>query len=108
MKLPRGPSISTVGRAAIAEARPFFRTGGGRIVKLTSGGIDRGARPICDGRFEDAEKDREAKVGNDGRRKAGIEMEGAEAIALSSPWERALDNITNLLSTYDACLRCAL
>lgn len=75
---------------------------------MTSGGIDSGARPICDGRFADAEKDREEMAGNAGRRNAGMETEGAEAIALSSPFERAVESIASLLSTCGAGLRDAL
>lgn len=62
------------------------------MVKLTSGGIDKGARPICDGRLVEAENDRDP-TGNAGRRNAGMEAVGAEAIALSSPLDRAVDSI---------------
>jgi hypothetical protein len=62
-------------------------------VKLTSGGIDNGARPICDGRVAEAENDREETAGNAGRRNAGMEAEGTEAIALSKPLDRAVDSI---------------
>lgn len=94
--MPKGPSICTVGLAAIGEARPFFRTGGGRMVKLTSGGIDNGDRPICDGRFTEEENDRVDTVGNAGRRKAGIEAEGAEVITLSRPFDRAVESIAKM------------
>jgi len=97
--IPNGPSISTVGLTAAGENRPFLGAAGGRIVKLTSGGIDNGARPICDGRFVDAENDRDWATGKAGRRNAGMEMEGAEAIALSSPFERAVESIANMLSS---------
>jgi len=53
---------------------------------LTSGGIDNGARPICDGRFVDAENGRDWTTGKAGRRNAGIETDGAEAIAFSNPF----------------------
>jgi hypothetical protein len=61
-------------------------------VKLTSGGIDRGARPICDGRVAETENDREMTAGN-----AGMETEGTEAIALSKPLDRAVDSIVWML-----------
>lgn len=67
-------------------------------MKLTSGGIDSGARPICDGRAVDAERDREETAGNAGRRNAGMETEGTEAIALSKPLDRAVDSIVWILA----------
>jgi hypothetical protein len=68
-------------------------------VKLTSGGIESGARPICDGRAAEAENDREETAGNAGRRNAGMEMEaeGTEVIALSKPLDRAVDSIVWML-----------
>jgi len=68
-------------------------------VKLTSGGIESGARPICDGRVAEAENDREETAGNAGRRNAGMEMEaeGTEVIALSKPLDRAVDSIVWML-----------
>ena len=66
------------------------------MVKLTSGGIDNGARPICDGRFIEEENDRVETAGNAGRRNAGIEAEGAEAIALSRPFDRAVESIAKM------------
>lgn len=57
---------------------------GWMMEKLTSGGIDRGALPICDWLEVVAEK---ALAGADwkaGTRKAGIEMDGDEAIALKA------------------------
>jgi hypothetical protein len=62
-------------------------------LKLTSGGIDNGARPICDGRHVEAENDREGPTGNAGSRKAGNETDGEVAIALSSPFDRVVENI---------------
>lgn len=50
LSLPNGPSISIVDVGATAALRLFFLTGG-IMLKLTSGGIDSGARPICDARF---------------------------------------------------------
>ncbi len=73
--IPSGPSISTVDRPESGDERPFFGTTGGIIVKFTSGGIERGARPIWDRRLLDIEKDREATAGNAGRRNAGIEAD---------------------------------
>lgn len=71
-------------------------------MNLTSGGIDSGARPICDGRFEEAENDRKETAGKAGRRNAGIDTEateGAVTIALSSPFERAVDSMTDLAAS---------
>ncbi len=42
---PRGPSIETVGLAETAECRPFLGICGSMTVKLTSGGIVKGALP---------------------------------------------------------------
>jgi hypothetical protein len=47
----------------------------------------------------DAENDRDWTTGKAGRRNAGMETEGAEAIALSSPFERAVESIANMLSS---------
>jgi hypothetical protein len=65
-------------------------------VKDTSGGMDKGARPICEGRFADAEKDLEGTTGKAGRRNEGREMDIGEATALSSPLARAVENIANV------------
>jgi hypothetical protein len=89
---PNGPSISTIGRAATADRRFFFE--GCKILKLTSGGIVNGARPICDARLVEDENDRDP-AGKAGRRNAGIEAEGAEAIALSKPFDRAVESIVD-------------
>jgi hypothetical protein len=64
-------------------------------LKLTSGGIDNGARPICDGRHVEAENDREGAIGNAGSRKVGIETDGETAIALCKPFDRAVENIAS-------------
>lgn len=66
-------------------------------MKSTPGGIDRGALPICDAREGEEEKEREEAIGKAGRRNAGIEAEGAEAIALSSPLLRAEESMTCML-----------
>jgi hypothetical protein len=65
------------------------------MLNFTSGGIDNGARPICDARGEEEENWRVEVTGNAGSRKAGIETDGvvAEAIALSRPLERAVESI---------------
>jgi hypothetical protein len=66
--------------------------------KFTSGGIDNGARPICDAHAGDDENERleVEERGKAGRRKAGIEAEGcADAIALSRPLERAVESIVS-------------
>jgi hypothetical protein len=75
---------------------------GGRIVKLTSGGIDNGARPICEDRVVETENGRETTTGNAGRRNAGIETEGAEAIALSRAFDRAVESIVHALQVSEA------
>jgi hypothetical protein len=62
-------------------------------VKLTSGGIDNGARPSCEARLVEAEKNRDETTGNAGRRKDGMDTNGAEAIALSRPFERVVESI---------------
>lgn len=100
--IPNGPSITTVDWAASGEKRPFFRPEGGRTLKFTSGGIDNGARPICDGRLVDAENDREGTIGKAGRRNAGKEADGEDAIALSIPFDRTVENIAVLTSLHDA------
>jgi hypothetical protein len=64
-------------------------------LKFTSGGIDNGARPICDGRHVEAENDREGAIGNAGSRKAGSETDGEVAIALCKPFDRAVENIAS-------------
>jgi hypothetical protein len=66
-------------------------------VKLTSGGIESGARPICDGRVAETENDREMTAGNAGRRNAGMKADGTKAIALSKPLELAVDSIVWML-----------
>lgn len=100
--IPNGPSITTVDRAASGENRPFFRPEGGRTLKFTSGGIDNGARPICDGRLVDAENNREDAIGKAGRRKAGNEADGEDIIALSIPFDRAVENIAVPTSLHNA------
>jgi hypothetical protein len=62
-------------------------------VKFTSGGIERGARPICDGRWADAEKDLEVVIGKAGRRNDGREIRNGEAATLSIPLARAVESI---------------
>jgi hypothetical protein len=81
----------------MGEAWPFFLAGGGKIVKSTSGGIDNGARPICDARYVDTENDREEMEGNAGTRNEGKETEGAKAIALSNPFDLAVESIADVL-----------
>jgi hypothetical protein len=72
--------------------RPFFRTGGGITVNLTSGGMERGARPIWDWWKVEAENGRE-DAGKAGRRKDGREQEGVDVIILSSVFVRTVGNI---------------
>lgn len=69
-------------------------------MNLTSGGIDKGARPICDGRYVEAENEREGMIGKAGSRKAGKETDGEAAIALSSPFDRVVENIASMLSLW--------
>lgn len=64
-------------------------------LKFTSGGIDNGARPICDGRHVEPENDREGAIGNAGSRKAGSETDGEAAIALCKLFDRAVENIAS-------------
>jgi hypothetical protein len=71
----------------------FFLSTGGMTLNFTSGGIDNGARPICEGRHVEAENDREGAIGNAGSRKAGREIGIEVVIALSSPFDRAVENI---------------
>lgn len=61
-------------------------------MKFTSGGIDRGARPICDGRVVEAENGR-AESGNAGRRKEGMVWHGVDVIARSTARVRAVQNM---------------
>lgn len=107
--IPKGPSIFTVSLAATGEKYPFFGIGGGKTLNSTPGGIDRGAFPIWDARGVEEEKEREEATGKAGRRNAGIEAEGAEAIALSSPLLRAVESMAcmllNLNSSFAASFR---
>lgn len=64
-------------------------------MKFTSGGIDNGARPICDGRDVVAENDLEETAGKAGSRNDGRDMEDVEAIALSRPLDLAVGSIAN-------------
>jgi hypothetical protein len=67
-------------------------------IKLTSGGIDKGAFPMCDSLAQVAENDRAGTFGKAGSRKHGIEteIEGEDAIALSKPRTLVVDNIARL------------
>ena len=102
--LPNGPSITTVGRAAAGDI--FFRITGGMTLNCTSGGIDNGARPICEGRHVEAENDREGAIGKAGSRKAGRETVGEIAIALSSPFDRAVENIACVRRSWETVEGC--
>jgi len=56
---PLGPLIETSGEApSLRSARPIFDRliGGCVIVNVTSGGMERGVRPICEGRLSVVEK----------------------------------------------------
>lgn len=61
-------------------------------MNVTSGGIESGAPPICEGRGVEVENGRE-ETGKAGRRNDGRVIEGDEAIALSRPFERAVESI---------------
>jgi hypothetical protein len=63
------------------------------IEKVTSGGIDRGARPICDEQEFDEEKGRLEVARNAGRRNEGRDIRDGEAIALSTPIDLAVENM---------------
>jgi hypothetical protein len=66
------------------------------MLNVTSGGIESAARPMYDCRAVVEEKDRE-ETGNAGSRNDGRDIEVVEAIALSSPFERAVESIVLLL-----------
>ena len=66
-------------------------------MKFTSGGIESGARPICDGRWAVAEKDREEVIGKAGRRNDGREIRNVEAATLSIPLARAVESIAGVV-----------
>ena len=93
--VPNGPSICTVDRPATGDCPLFFFGVGGSIVKLTSGGIERGARPICDGREVDTEKDRRETIGKAGSRNNGKEIVDGETIAFPRPPDLAVENISS-------------
>lgn len=63
-------------------------------MKVTSGGMESGARPICDARCVEAEKHR-VEDGKEGRRKAGIEHDGLELIARSRALVRVVESIVD-------------
>jgi hypothetical protein len=88
LNIPKGPSISTVLRASLRANFAFFLAAGCTTLNVTSGGIERGAPPMCEARGVDEEKDLK-----EGRRNDGTEKEGVEAIALSRPFERVVDSI---------------
>lgn len=92
---PNGPSTLTIGRGAPVEVLTFFITGD-KTSKLTSGGIDSGARPICDGSCVDAENDREGAKENAGSRNMGKEIEAVDLIAPPTPLIFAAANIAGL------------
>ena len=62
---------------------------------MTSGGIDRGARPICEDLEIDAEKEREKPIGKAGRRKDGRETEADEPTAFPRPLDLAVESIVS-------------
>jgi hypothetical protein len=64
-------------------------------MKLTSGGIDKGAFPMCDSLAQLVENVRAGTLWNAGSRKLGIEIEVEDAIALSKPRALVVDNIAN-------------
>ena len=76
--------------------RPFLTVCGSVTTKLTSGGIDRGAFPMCDSLAQVVENVRAGTFWNAGSRKVGIEIEVEVAIALSKPRALVVDNIARL------------
>lgn len=64
-------------------------------MNVTSGGIDNGARPICDARACEEEKER---VAIEGRRNVGIEAVGEEFRACRKALERVVESIVGGLS----------
>lgn len=62
------------------------------MLKVTSGGIESDAPPICEGRGVEVENSRE-ETGKAGRRNDGRVADGDEAIALSRHFERAVESI---------------
>jgi hypothetical protein len=95
--LPNGPLISIVGSAAAADDLEFFRTVGWWIVKITSGGIDNGARPICDEHWVEAEKVREEGIGKAGRRNEGKDIESGMVATFSKALARAVESIADVV-----------
>lgn len=100
MNIPKGPSISTVLLASLSADLAFFFGTGCNILNVTSGGIESAARPIYDCRGAEEEKDRE-ETGKAGSRNEGRDIEGVEAIALSRPFDRAVESIVLLLRGFE-------
>jgi hypothetical protein len=63
------------------------------IVKLTSGGIDMGVRPIFDWLKAVAENARTGALWKAGTKKEGIDIEDEEVITFSSPRNLVVDSI---------------
>lgn len=81
---------------ATVPRRPFFAFCGSVMTKLTSGGIDKGAFPMCDSLAQVAENVRTGTFWNAGSRKLGIEIEVEDAIALSKFRALVVNNIVRL------------
>lgn len=97
--LPRGPVTTTVEEVLSDEERPFLVGAGGRMEKLTSGGIESGARPICDEQASELEKYRMVEPQNPGRRNEGTNVKVLELMILSRPFDRVVESI--LCSWYE-------
>jgi hypothetical protein len=91
--VPKGPSIDTVAWVETVLRRPLFTVCGSVTMKLTSGGIDSGAFPMCDSLRQVAENFRVETFWNAGSRKLGIENEVEDTIALSKPRTLFVDNM---------------
>ena len=63
-------------------------------MKLTPGGIDKGARPMCEERFGEAENERLETTGNAGRRNDGSENE--EVIVCSTLLDLVAESIVGV------------
>ena len=83
----------TTALAGLGHIGPNFGAAGARTEKVTSGGMDNGARPIWDGRDGVLEKHLVLVDARDGRRNAGRVVEGAEAIARSRTFDRVVESI---------------
>ena len=77
---PKGPLIWTVDVACVRLLLAFKRASGGVTVKVTSGGMDKGADPILERHGEVVAKVRDDEGAAAGFWKAGRRKEGIEAV----------------------------